>query len=112
MSQNNEFRDVQLGLFLLMLAHTIAIVVAAILGYILFQFRSIPASALSRVLSVIAIALGSGVLLIGISQWLYVIPMLIWLRRRQKRDVFIGVLIGALLTMLLNGGCFLIYLHP
>lgn len=40
-------------------------------------------------------------------QLIYVLPMVIWLRRRRNLGIMKGVIIGAALTALLNGGCFL-----
>ncbi|MBW5448840.1 hypothetical protein GE107_22625 [Cohnella sp. CFH 77786] len=44
------------------------------------------------------------VIVIGLTQWLYVIPMLIVFRRRK--GVMQGLLIAAALTFLLNAACF------
>jgi hypothetical protein len=50
-----------------------------------------------------------GALNIGISQIVYVVPVLIELNRRQQAAVAKGVIIGAILTALLNGGCWLLF---
>jgi hypothetical protein len=42
-------------------------------------------------------------------QLLYVIPITLWLRRRQRIGMMKGVIIGAVITALLNGGCFLLF---
>jgi hypothetical protein len=44
---------------------------------------------------------------IGIVQLLYVIPLAIHLKRQQKVETMKGVIIGAVITILLNGGCWL-----
>lgn len=44
---------------------------------------------------------------IGLTQLIYVIPLCVWLRRRRHFGRMKGVIIGAVLTMLLSGGCFL-----
>ena len=93
MSQNDESRDVQMGIFLLMLAHAIAIVVASvlsyILGHILFRLDAPPTSAVYSFSGVAGHCFNLGLWLfagIGVSQWLYVIPLiLIRLRRRGGR---------------------------
>ena len=41
-------------------------------------------------------------------QLLYVIPLTIWLSHRGKIGMMKGVMIGAVLTALLNGTCFLL----
>ena len=112
MSQRNEFRDIVRGIGLLLAVHILAIAVGFILGYVLALISSTSPTALSRFAGMMATGLVFGLFGIGISQWLYVTPLLIWLRRRQKMGLFKGVLIGALLTMLLNGGCFLWFFHP
>jgi hypothetical protein len=43
----------------------------------------------------------------GISQLVYVIPLALWLRKKRRFELMKGVLIGAVMTALLNGGCFL-----
>ncbi len=49
---------------------------------------------------------------ISITQLIYVIPVIIWLRRRQQLALNKGVIIGAVLTALLNGGCYLFLTLP
>ncbi|NEO37044.1 MAG: hypothetical protein F6J90_12285 [Moorea sp. SIOASIH] len=51
-----------------------------------------------------------GLMGIGISQLIYVIPLIIRLRQQQRWEVMKGVIIGAVLTALLNGGCWLFIL--
>ncbi len=45
---------------------------------------------------------------ISITQLIYVIPVIIWLKRRQQIVLMKGVIVGAVITALLNGGCYLI----
>ncbi|HBE20795.1 MAG TPA: hypothetical protein DEG17_00930 [Cyanobacteria bacterium UBA11149] len=45
---------------------------------------------------------------IGIAQLIYVIPLIIWLRWKRKWGIMKGVIIGAVITALLNGGCWLL----
>jgi hypothetical protein len=106
MSERNEFSEVVKGLFLLIAAHFIAIVLGFILGYILVLISSASTGAVSSLSGMMSTALLFGFFGIGLSQWLYVTPLLIRLHRREKWGLFKGVLIGALLTMLLNGSCF------
>lgn len=44
---------------------------------------------------------------IGIVQLLYVIPLAIHLKRQEKIGIMKGVIIGAIITIFLNGGCWL-----
>jgi hypothetical protein len=48
------------------------------------------------------------VALVGISQWLYMLPVVLWLRRQRRFEVMKGAIIGAVLIMFLNGTCFLL----
>jgi hypothetical protein len=43
---------------------------------------------------------------IGIMQFLYVVPITVYHRRHQRFELAKGVLIGAMITILLNGSCF------
>ncbi|MBD2084988.1 hypothetical protein NDI49_11155 [Trichocoleus sp. ST-U3] len=54
--------------------------------------------------------LGIPILCIGLFQFLYVIPISFSLRRQQRWGLMKGVIIGAVLTALLNGGCWLLIL--
>ena len=112
MSQRNEFRDIVRGMGLLLVAHMLAIAVEFVLAYILALISPTSSSAVSSFASTAGTVLLFSFFGIGIAQWLYVTPLLIRLRRREKWALFKGVLIGALLTMLLNGGCFLWFFHP
>jgi hypothetical protein len=51
---------------------------------------------------------GSFIILIGLYQFVYVLPALILLALMRQGNVARGLLAGALLTVLLNGGCFLV----
>ena len=50
--------------------------------------------------------------LISITQSIYVIPTFILLWRRQQFALEKGVVIGAIITVLLNGGCYLLFMLP
>ncbi len=43
-------------------------------------------------------------------QLLYVIPLTIWLKRRGKVGMMKGVIMGSVLTALVNGACYLLML--
>jgi len=49
---------------------------------------------------------------ISITQLIYIIPVIIWLNRRRQFALKKGVIIGAVITALLNGGCYLILSLP
>ena len=109
MSRRNDSHEIEIlkGLFLLLLAHIVAIVTVVILIYISSSIASVSPSLISSFAGMLSTVLLFSLFGIGISQWLYVTPLLIQLRRRDKVGLFQGVLIGALLTMLLNGACFI-----
>lgn len=44
---------------------------------------------------------------LGVSQLLYVVPLGIWLKRKKRMAMVKGVTIGAVMTMLLTGLCFM-----
>ena len=46
---------------------------------------------------------------IGIAQVVYVVPLCLWLRKRRLYPTMKGVVTGAVITFLLNGGCFLVF---
>lgn len=47
---------------------------------------------------------------IGLSQLLYGIPLVVQLKRQEKWGQMKGVIIGMVVTALLNGGCWLTFL--
>ncbi|MFK8182819.1 MAG: hypothetical protein AB8B99_05545 [Phormidesmis sp.] len=44
---------------------------------------------------------------IGVFQFLYAVPLCVWLRKKNKSNMRNGVIIGSVLTLLLNGSCYL-----
>jgi hypothetical protein len=52
------------------------------------------------------------VLGISIFQLVYLIPLMFWLRRRQQFALRKGVIIGAVITALANGACYLQFVLP
>ena len=51
----------------------------------------------------------AGAIFLFLWQLLYVIPLVLWFRRRQYWGLMKGVIIGAVLTALLNGTCYLYF---
>ncbi|MBD2208511.1 hypothetical protein H6G27_01335 [Nostoc linckia FACHB-104] len=101
MSQRNENLQLFLGILILFGLHLIAVgiifgvglLVGQIWGYNNYSFL--------------------GIWLVGgwgffFWQLLYVIPLCILLRRQQRLAMMKGVIIGAVITALLNGSCFLL----
>lgn len=93
----NEGLEILLGIFLLVGMHILAILVGAVITWIFVTVQVYGMASLML----------AGVLGIGIAQLLYVIPVILWLRRQRKWGLMKGVIIGAVLTALLNGGCWL-----
>jgi hypothetical protein len=51
------------------------------------------------------VALGIAILAIGVVQLLYVVPTYLYLRKKERRGVAKGLLVGASITLLLNSAC-------
>jgi hypothetical protein len=103
MSRRNSTVNIASGIFLLLVFH-ILFCVAFLTFYTLL-------SLLANLLPV-ALPLSYEIWLlpilgIGITQLLYVIPACIHFHRRGYPDLVKGLVIGAVLSALLNGGCFL-----
>jgi hypothetical protein len=99
-NNRNEILQTFLGILLLLGCHIIAIIIIVAVGYILEASR--PGNYAGIQFWIIA---GIGFLF---WQLLYVIPLCIVLRRQQRIAMRNGVVIGAAITALLNGGCFLL----
>lgn len=96
----NEDLDVVAGIFLLLVLHLVAI---AILCFFVFILGSFSDYIFEQILI-------NSIFGIGLTQLFYVTPVVIWLNRRHEWGRMRGVIIGAVLTALLNGGCFLLLL--
>lgn len=93
MFPRNELKLILLGLGFLLLMHLLAVV---IFGYLIYAN---PREYL----------LYFGIFAIGLVQFIYVVPMVVIAILKEKWAVMKGVIIGAVLTALLNGGCWLIF---
>lgn len=98
MSQRNEIDAIFLGVLLVFGMHISAISIFFLLGNLLLSAINIDSTFLGIVLFGI-----------GISQLIYVIPVIFWARSKQKWGLMKGVIIGAVITALLNGGCWIIF---
>ncbi|MFH7027547.1 MAG: hypothetical protein ACHBN1_19635 [Heteroscytonema crispum UTEX LB 1556] len=99
MSRQNEITGIILGILMLFGMHILAGLVIFVLGLIIGQIFGN-----YTFLAVWAIG-GYGFLF---WQLLYVIPLIFWLKRQQRLALMKGVIIGAVITALLNGGCSLL----
>ncbi len=102
MSQNNESFKIFLGVVILFAFH-----IAAIVAYCLIALLLNTGLYDSSVAIFAFLIFG-----IGISQIIYVIPIVIILRSRREFALMKGVIIGAVITALLNGGCWLLLTLP
>ncbi|MBA3924097.1 MAG: hypothetical protein H0X31_21330 [Nostocaceae cyanobacterium] len=100
MSPRNEIIGIVYGILLLLGMHFLAGIIIFGVGLLVFEITHSPYIYLT-------IWAGSAVGLF-LLQLLYVIPLILWLRRRQYLGMMKGVIIGAVITALLNGGCFLL----
>lgn len=96
----NEFLGIFSGIFILIAMHTIAIAGIYILGIILFSGTA----DYSVLFFWIYAAFGFGLI-----QLLYVIPLVLKLKRERRWAMMKGVIIGAVITALVNFVCLLIF---
>lgn len=91
--------------FLIAIAITLSI--NALVWFLSFNFVGV---VFSRELPKVASTIFSIMLFgIGLGQWLYVIPVCIYLAIKRRFTWLQGVIVGAILTVLLNGGCWVIF---
>lgn len=98
MSRRDDFPSIILGILLLFGMHVAAVIIGSMVAIIANSLK----------LNNIAGLFIYGFVGLGLAQVLYVIPVVIWLKRRQSWGLMKGVIIGAVMTALLNGGCWLL----
>jgi hypothetical protein len=98
-TEPNERTEIANGLCLLMILHFVAFL-------IIFRLSELVSSTQGNDKGLSFVITGIAGFLFW--QLLYVIPLIIWLRRRGKVAMMKGVVIGAVLTALANGVCFLV----
>lgn len=91
MKPKSKGKRILSGIFLLLLIHIVVILTLRILAYIILIINPTVASYLIFSL-----------FYIGLLQLLYVIPLAILLRRKRQPSKMKGVIIGAVITFLLN----------
>ncbi|MEO1620709.1 MAG: hypothetical protein AAFU53_06700 [Cyanobacteria bacterium J06632_3] len=99
MRRNRSALKIFLGVCLLFLAHIVVIMGLVALISVL------PRNGLNNTLQTITFF---AVFAIGIFQIVYALPMMLYLQRRRQDNLLKGVSIGVVITVLLNGGCFLL----
>ncbi|MDB9513670.1 hypothetical protein PN499_20960 [Kamptonema animale CS-326] len=99
MVRRNEIVGIVLGVLLLFVIHNLTVIALMFLSSYLpffnrnYNFLFIPAS-------------------IGLWQIVYAIPLILLMKRKQKWGLMKGVIICAVLTALLNGGCWIFLIVP
>jgi hypothetical protein len=103
MSQINERKGIVSGIFLLICLHIAAVILGRIV--LLIYISLVGNIGKDNYLGLLLIWSFFGCL--GIAQLIYVIPAIFILRRQRNFTQVKGVIIGAVVTALLNGGCWL-----
>ncbi|WP_204138208.1 hypothetical protein [Halomicronema sp. CCY15110] len=107
MTRNSDPNETDLalqGCGILILAHIIAIVSLFILGFIVASL--IPTSPAGMTVLFIWIYAAMG---FGFWQLFYAVPLILYLERRGKTAQAKGVTIGATITFLLGGACYVVF---
>lgn len=107
MSRRNESTGIATGIFLLLGLHFLAFWLWLGLLYLLVLISSY----ISLPFLTPLLANYNWIflfLLPGLTQLVYVIPLVFWFRKRQNWGMMKGIITGAVFTALLNGGCFLV----
>lgn len=99
MSPRNELTSIIYGLLLVFLMHLVAVVAIFLIGSILQFTGNSPYIGLR-----VFVYAGQSFPLI---QLLYIIPAILRLKQQQRWGMMKGVIIGAILTVFLSGGCWL-----
>ena len=112
MSRRSETAQISYGIIATFILHILVLTALGIIGFIINAISvaiNSPAiySSVSSALFLIGLFAVFG---IGIFQLFYIIPFVLLLKRRQQPVVIKGVIIGAVITALLNGGCYLLLL--
>ncbi len=94
MRQRSEIRQTITGAFCILIINGLVFGIGYLLAYYNYP----------NWLFIVGVWLAIG---ISIVQLIYGIPAMLWLRRRQQFALMKGVIIGTVITALLNGGCFL-----
>lgn len=100
MARKNEFLGIVSGILILIAMHAIAMAAIFILGIIFFGGTS----DYSVLFFWIYAAFGFGLI-----QFLYVIPLVLKLKRERRWAMMRGVIIGAVITALVSGGCWILF---
>lgn len=100
MSQRNTTVETFKGIGTLLLCH---LIFEVILVLVISAISRLGLTALTQLVGVLIFA-------IGFSQLTYVVPLGHHFARQRRFDAMRGVIIGAVITVFLNGGCFAYFL--
>jgi uncharacterized BrkB/YihY/UPF0761 family membrane protein len=102
--RNNPILEFILGIVLTIALQVIAIVLGILLIYgsiaVINALRLRPNDALPIIIP------GSPALFIGVTQIAYLAPIYAYFAKRRRQEVGKGILMGAIVTLLLNSSCF------
>ena len=95
------------GLGLSVLLHVLQLPLWIVAGTVLLAVQTLTSSGQTRENFALYVSIAAGVclLLIGISQLVYMVPAIVLARRRGRADLVQGLAIGLAVTFLLNAGC-------
>ncbi|BAU06939.1 hypothetical protein NIES592_13090 [Fischerella major NIES-592] len=101
MSRRNEFSHIIGGIVLVLGMHILATLILGTFAYLesLLAYQY-PIRIFQQIFAIY-------IFWIGITQVIYIIPVLLRLKRQEKFALMKGVIIGAIFTALLNGGCWI-----
>ncbi|MGC1396473.1 MAG: hypothetical protein WA828_19595 [Coleofasciculaceae cyanobacterium] len=102
MSRSNEIKNIVLGVLLLLGMHLAFLLLLILLLVIVTNLPAFIGYNWSIIYLIFSI---------GIAQLIYVIPAIFWLKQRGRFGLMKGVIIGAVITALLNGGCWLFVIN-
>lgn len=91
MKSKKEINNIILGIFLLLGMHSAAFVILKVLASVIFKFNT-----------TLATYIILPIFYLGVLQLFYVVPAVIWLKRKNQFSRIKGVMIGAVITLLLN----------
>ena len=96
MTQGNTGVEIAKGIFILFFSHIL-------FGAMLWLLVAISPYRGTEFFVVLYAAIA-----ISLTQLIYAIPLIIYFRRRRRFNAAKGVVVGIVITALLNGGCFLL----
>lgn len=106
MQPRNEINEIILGILLLAGMHIAGFILIFFLLFLLSIINSyIPHSIVNSLIG--KYRFFYWLFSPGLTQLIYVIPLVLWLKRQQRWGLMKGVIISAVLTALLNGACWL-----